>query len=1119
MSKRGSSPVLVGRAAELAALVTAVETVRQGDPAAMLIGGEAGMGKTRLISEFTVVARDAGVRVLTGACLELGADGLPFSPFTAMLRELVREVGLAEISGLLSGSGRALRELARLLPELAADRRGAAPAPSSVAPSSVAPSSVAPSSVAPSSVAPSSVAPSSVAPSSVAPAADAGDIQAAVMTAGEARAHLFEGFLTLLERLAEQRPLALIIEDAHWADRSSRDLLAFLVGYQRAVGNLLIMVTFRSDELHRTHPLRPLIAELGRIEWVDRIELPPLSRGEAEELAAVVRGRSLDRGAADAIYERAQGNPLFTEELLACSDSCDLMPDSLADLLVLAVRRLPEDTQEVLRVASAGSGVTGDRLLAEVARLDEGDFIAAVRPAVAANVLVTSGDGYSFRHALIQEAVHRDLLPGEHAAVHTRFARAIDADPSLVPPGRVEVEKAHHWYSAHNTTGALTGSWRASVQASNAVAHAERLMLLDRVLELWEQVPDAAAQIGTDHVRVLEEAASAAADAGEYQRGLAFAELALAQLDEATEPIRVALLLRRRFWFRKELGKGAVDSDLHRALELVPESVSPAARTELLLAVSHCHMNMDDESQFRTWATDALRLAQELGNRDAEAQALVNLAFLEAGRSQVATGDSDAYRLLSRAHTLARQASAYHPAVKMIIGETHLLCGAGEYESAVQAARQGIADAERHGLARTGGAFLAINLAEPLCYLGQWDEAVRVATRALDLAPPPRTRVWLWLVNGTIALARGDVAAAAGRARACRAVLSTRGYDEQDDLPLAMLDIDVALAADGPDAAVAVAADALQRYDVSIASPRFAWPLLVSAATAATGTAGEEATALLDRLRVCAEKLDAFGPVQRAWRLSYAMLDPAAQLSTGISGDGGRLAVADAAAGAWEAVGQPYQAAIALTYAARIALAEQAGRKASERLRRAAPIAERLGAGPLAGQIADLTARPGTSATTTGATTTGATTTGATTTGAGTDARDLGLTSRELEVLRLVAAGQSNREIAGALVISPKTASVHVSNILAKLGAATRTEAAVKAHQLLLLGLPAAVAASLRLRRSGRSRPNSGGSSASPGGRRRVAAWLPRSAAGTPAPVTSQPRQSESWRRRGAPSP
>src|SRR3984957_2650226 len=536
MSRRGASPVLVGRAAEMAALEAALDAVRQGEPAAVLVGGEAGMGKTRLIAEFTAAARGAGVRVLTGACLELGADGLPYSPFTAMLRDLVREMGAKEIAGRLSGSGRAASELARLLPELSAGR-----AP---------------------------VMPNEGGPAAV----DGGDsYPGGVMTAAEARAHLFEGFLTLLERLAEQGPLALIIEDAHWADRSSRDLLAFLIGYQRAVRNLLIIVTFRSDELHRTHPLRPLLAELARIDWVGRTELPPLTRGQAEELAAVVLGRPQDRGTADAIFERAQGNPLFTEELLACSDGCDMVPDSLADLLLQAVRRLPEDTQEVLRVASAGSGVTSDALLAQVTGLDPDKLIAAIRPAVAANVLVTSADGYSFRHALIQEAVHADLLPGEHSAVHTRFARAVDTDPSLVSPGRADIEKAHHWYSAHNTTGALAASWRATVQASNAVAHAERLMLLDRVLELWEQVPDAAAQIGADHVRVLEEAALAARDAAVAHRGLAFVELALAELDETAEPVRFALLLRRRFLFRKELGLTRSEADLHRALALVPE--------------------------------------------------------------------------------------------------------------------------------------------------------------------------------------------------------------------------------------------------------------------------------------------------------------------------------------------------------------------------------------------------------------------------------------------------------------------------------------------------------------------------------------------------------------------
>ena len=988
MNRRGGSPVLVGRAAELAALQAAFDAVRQGGPAALLIGGEAGVGKTRLISEFAGDVRAAGARVLIGGCLELGADGLPFGPFTAMLRDLVREIGADELIGLLPGSDRATRELARLLPELAVGR----------------------------------------------PTGEAG-------SAGEARARLFEEFLTLLERLAVQQPLVLVVEDAHWADRSSRDLIAFLIGYQRALANVLIVVTFRSDELHRTHPLRPLLAELTRIDWVERAELPRLSRGQAEELAAAVMGAFPDRALTDALYERAEGNPLFTEELLACPDGCALIPDSLVDLLQQAVRRLPEDTQEVLRIASAGSGATSHPLLARVTGRTEDALTAAIRPAVTGNVLVTTADGYAFRHALIREAVHEDLLPGEHSQVHTKFALAIDADPALVGDGRADMEKAHHWYAAHNTTWALISAWQASVQASRSVAHAERLVLLARVLELWDQVPDAAERVGADHVRVLEESAAAARDAGEHKRGLAFTESALAELDEAADPVRVALLLSQRHLFRKDLGLPEDMKDLHRALELVPEALSKQARIQLLLAASQysCHTGGE---QFAGWGEDALRLARELGDRDAEAQALTALAGIKAGPLGLAEPGGESFRLIAQARRIAEEIGAYQPIIKLVIYESHLLCGAGEYERAAAVAREGIADAERHGLARTRGAFLAINVAEPLRYLGRWDEAVEVAERALDLAPPTLTRVGLWITCASIALARGDLATAVRRATACRTVLSGSRYDDQEHLPQAVLDIELSLATDGPAAAVDLAAETLARYDLSASSPRYVWPLLATAAAAARRVPGEAADALLCRLRTLAEKLEVSGPEQRAWQLWYAAIDPradddgagAASASASASA-AARLDAADAAVAAWEAIDQPYPAALALVVAAQVALAGgPSGREAAAaRLRRAALLAEGLGARPLAEQIAALLLR--------------ATGTG---NGARTEPERLGLTGRELEVLGLVTAGQSNREIAAALFISPKTASVHVSNILAKLGAATRTEAAARAHALHL---------------------------------------------------------------------
>jgi DNA-binding CsgD family transcriptional regulator len=1029
VSRRGTSPVLVGRVAEMAALEGAFETVLQGGPAAVLIGGEAGVGKTRLISEFAASARMAGARMLIGGCLELGADGLPFGPFTAMLRDLMREIGADKIIGMLPGSSRAIRELARLLPELAGEP-----------------------------------ADDSRASADSATAAGSGAVDAGLIAAGEARARLFEEFLTLLERLAEQQPLVLVVEDAHWADRSSRDLIAFLIGYQRSLHNVLIVVTFRSDELHRTHPLRPLLAELARIDWVERTELPRLTRGQAEELATAILGQPAERTLIDNLYRRAEGNPLFTEELLACPAGCDEIPDSLADLLQQAVRRLPEDTQEALRVASAGSGSTSHALLAKVTGRTEDELTAAIRPAVAANVLVTTADGYAFRHGLIREAVHDDLLPGEHSGVHTRFALAIEADPGLVSDGRADIERAHHWYSAHNTTGALTSAWQASAQASRAVAHAERLMLLARVLELWDQVPDAAERIAVDHVRVLEEAASAAQDAGEDQRGLAFVTSALAEVDESADPVRAALLLRQRHMFRSHFGRSSTMEDLDRALALVPESVSRQARTKLLLTAAHCGSDLRGP-QFRLWAEEALRFAREAGDLDAEAEALATLSMIEAGLGGQAAPDSEPLRLIAQAKATARRADAYQPIIKLVIYESHLLCGAGEYERAAMVARQGIADAERHGLARTTGAFLAMNLAEPLIYLGRGDEAADVAEWALDLAPPTLTRVGLWITCGLIALAHGDVAAAARRAAVTRAVLSGVNYEDQYHLPQASLDIDVSLASEGPAAAVAVATETLERYDLSMSSPRYLWPLLVSAAdaaraaSAAPGAAGDDAAALLYRLRTLAGKLEVYGPVQRAWQLSFAAIDPGARPGTGDFGDFGEaagttgadapadavgvLAAADEATEAWDALGQPYAAAVMLVRAARAALAgaSPAGRAAAmARLHRAAPIAERLGARPLAEQITDLARRAGEAA-------------DEARTPAGLDR--LGLTGREFEVLRLVAAGQSNREIAEILFISPKTASVHVSNILAKLGTASRTEAAAKAHALRLFDIPA----------------------------------------------------------------
>src|SRR5580658_9689671 len=449
-----SCPVMVGRADQLAALREAFEAAAAGGYRAVLIGGEAGVGKSRLMAEFTAEfaaeftngARPA--RVLTGGCLQLGSDGLPFAAFVAALRDLVRELGADAVTAMVPGRGGP--ELARLLPELGEPDGGRDPV----------------------------------------------------------RSRLFEEWFTLL---------------GHRADESTRNLLTYLIGQQRALRGVLIAVTFRSDELHRTHPLRPLLAELARIEWVQRMDLPRLTRGETEELAAGLQGHEPGPELAARLFERSEGNPLFAEELLSSPDlntSTRGLPESLRDLLLAAVARLPEPTRDVLQVASAGLDPNGHDLLSAVTRLDGEELARALRPAVAANVLLATRNGYSFRHALIKEAVYDDLLPGEGERLHARFAAALEADPSLVEPGRAAIEAAHHWYEARDAARALTSAWPAAAQAGRSVAYAERLALLGRVLALWDQVPDAAQRIGTDRPGVLEEAVGTADLAGDDQRGL-----------------------------------------------------------------------------------------------------------------------------------------------------------------------------------------------------------------------------------------------------------------------------------------------------------------------------------------------------------------------------------------------------------------------------------------------------------------------------------------------------------------------------------------------------------------------------------------------------------------------
>jgi predicted ATPase len=462
------SPVFVGRAAELAVLTAAIDAAAAGEPGVVVVSGEAGVGKTRLVEEAAERARQAHARVLTGSCIELGGEGLPFGPLADALRELVRTTEPDELDTFI---GPARSELARILPEL---DPGVVPATSAL-----------------------------------------GDV-------GTAR--LLELILGVIERLADDRPLMFVIEDLHWADRSTLDLVALLVRALRA-SRVLVVASFRTDELHRSHPLRPLVSGWERVRSVHRIDLQRFGREDVAGQLEAILGEPPSARLVDQIHERSEGNAFLIEELLAAVQSGadpDQLPPSLRDVLLARVERLSPEAQQLLRIAASGGPSVSDRLLAAVAGLDEAELDAALGEAIEHHVLVVdaTGHGYAFRHALTRDAIYDATLPRQRARIHGAYGEALSADPALAGADvGVAAALALHWNAAHDLPRALEACIEAASLAAG-YAPAEALRHLDLALEIWPQVPDAEQRTGIDVVEALRRAAASAYAAGELDRSL-----------------------------------------------------------------------------------------------------------------------------------------------------------------------------------------------------------------------------------------------------------------------------------------------------------------------------------------------------------------------------------------------------------------------------------------------------------------------------------------------------------------------------------------------------------------------------------------------------------------------
>ncbi|WP_244284199.1 helix-turn-helix transcriptional regulator [Agromyces badenianii] len=995
-----SAAAMVGRDADLSRLNERLDEVRAGAPFTVVIGGEAGIGKTRLIREFQL-GLPSDVRLLAGQCVDLGSVAAPYAPVKAALRTLVAEVGPERV---LEAAGPGRSALAALLPELAA-------------------------------------------------AETAITAMAAPAGGGAATGQLHEGIAVLLETFSRERPIVFAIEDLHWVDAATLALLRFLM---RALGSsrVLTVLTYRSEDVTRGHPLRPFLSEAERDRWVERLDLSRLTRAQVRKLTRSLIGEAPTDKVIDTVFSRSDGVPFFVEELVGldgCRDESGL-PDTLRELLLARYERLSEGAQALLRVVSVGGVRISHALLEAVFDGTAGELDLAARESVLAGVLTIDGDDYTFRHALVREAILADLLPGERARFHARYAEAYET-AAAAGTRRLAAEISFHWLGAHDAARAFPAAIQAMREARAAAAFATAAQLGERALGLWDVVPDPVGAAGMVKLELMGRTASHLRNAGEGERSLALVKAALAECprDDPQYP----RLLRDKAVYLANVGRPGSIPVLEDALEALGEHGSSELRMTVLTVLAGRFMIEGRLDEAVDTAERALAAALEIDSPRYASIATNVAAVSRASRGEVEAG----LRGLERARELAEgDGSAL---LRYWVNASDLQFLVGNHHEAVRLAEAGLEQARAQGVERSSGVILASNAVDPLFALGEWDRAAALIERALALDPPgpfgvylQRARIWaiLWL---------GEPVRAAEELRGVRSVMTEiMKVETQTRLSVSRVTAEIALANGDIAEAWREAKRVLDRGDVPL--PGYGLPLIWVAARvigAARAGAVERAGGLPD---VLTAEISAAEPELRAaldrmhgWP-THALW--AAFFDAELAEAPGSTAGSDAAA--WQAAAKEAAAPTAPGYLAPYALLRQGeaelacGDRASAKVTLQSALDLALSGG--VGAVRDRVSRVATAA---GlaleggmgagrAKTAGGGAPGIAGAAASDDLATAELTARERQVLELIAEGLSNRQIGERLFISGKTASVHVSAILRKLGAATRTEAAYRAGVL-----------------------------------------------------------------------
>jgi DNA-binding CsgD family transcriptional regulator/tetratricopeptide (TPR) repeat protein len=943
-----STARLVGRAAELELLEEALGAAAARG-STVLVAGDAGVGKTRLVTELANRAHAAGATVLAGRCIDLVGAGLPYLPFVEALRPA---------GGLPAGA----------------------------------------------------------------------DVQA----------RLFEETLAALERTAAGAPVLLVLEDLHWADDSTLDLVAFLAHaiHERPI---LVVATYRSDELRADDPPQRVLAELVRAGAATLVALRPFDRDDLHALLENVAGERVPRDLTAAIHARSEGNAFFAEELLAAAARGEEeLSHVLRDVLLRRLARVDRANRSVLRLAAAAGGDVTFRLLAAVAERSDVQLLDGLRDAVENGVLSSdqSASTFRFRHALLAEAMYGTLLPGEREDVHRRLAEALAADRTLAAARGVAGELAHHWTVAGRPREALAASVEAAREAESMSGLAEALRHLERVLALWERLPDAVELAGLDHETLLAWAAEVADRTGNAPRATQLARRAIEALAGA-DPVRVARLWERLGTYLLHQGdEEGARAAFRRAADMVPDEPPSAERAGVLAALANVLQRPGRHAESLAVCEEAVQVAEAAGAERAAIRALtvrgLNLCYL--GRAE------EGIACLVETRRRAEERGSPEDVTHAYISLCDVLITSGRLHDAARTAFEGLEFARRHGLERGHGVALAVNAADALIGTGDWtraDDVLAAAFRAGGLFwgdLPHMFQAQLDTARGELESARRHLEAAKGSAAKPWAAVRYGALVAELALWEGRLDA-AAEAVDDALRAASLTESGYQRPQLCALGVRIEAERTRLAAVRRDDQAPDEARRRAERL---------LEDARRSAREAAAVAPDAAAWAAVAEAEHGRVAgppSADAwcaAVAAFDALDRPYVAAYCRW---REAEALAGTREAAEPARAAHRVARWLGARALQQQVELLAQRaridlaePEPPATEDDRTAL---------------AEALGLTAREAEVLELVVRGYTNREIGAALYVSAKTASVHVSHILRKLGTANRVEAAAIAQQVM----------------------------------------------------------------------